>query len=89
MNKIPKCVTRNSFTQNYLKLTKKYTGENRIVNINYPKKLKSINSSKYFSKETTAHSLISTKKPTTISTTSSKNNSLIIHKNVINIFYNI
>ena len=86
MDKIPKCITRKSFTRHCLKLTGKNTVDNRFININYPKKDKSLNISKQFSKETTANSLISTKKPSTISSTSSKSNSLIIHRNVIYIF---
>ena len=86
MNKIPKCITRNSFTRNYLKLTKKLSVENRIMNRKIQKKLKSLNSSKPLSKENSAYSLISTKKTSTLTTTSSRNNSLITHKNVNNIF---
>jgi hypothetical protein len=86
MNKIPKCNTRNSFTRNYLKLTKKLSVENRIMNRKIQKKLKSLNSSKPLSKENSAYSLISTKKTSTLTTTSSRNNSLITHKNVNNIF---
>lgn len=86
MNKIPKCNTRNSFTRNYLKLTKKLSVENRIMNRKIQKKLKSLNSSKLLSKENSAYSLISTKKTSTLTTTSSRNNSLITHKNVNNIF---
>ena len=87
MNKIPKCNTKNSFTRNYLKLTKKLSVENRIINRKIQKKLKSLNSSKPLSKENSAYSLISTKKTSTLTTTSSKNNSLITHKNVIYIFF--
>ena len=86
MNKIPKCNTRNSFTRNYLKLTKKLSVENRIMNRKIQKKLKSLNSSKPLSKDNSAYSLISTKKTSTLTTTSSRNNSLITHKNVNNIF---
>ena len=86
MNKIPKCNTRNTFTRNYLKLTKKLSVENRIMNRKIQKKLKSLNSSKPLSKENSAYSLISTKKTSTLTTTSSRNNSLITHKNVNNIF---
>jgi hypothetical protein len=86
MNKIPKCNTRNSFTRNYLKLTKKLSVENRIMDRKIQKKLKSLNSSKPLSKENSAYSLISTKKTSTLTTTSSRNNSLITHKNVNNIF---
>jgi len=85
MNKIPKCITRNSFTRNYLKLTKKLSVENRIMNHKFQKKQKSLNSSKQLSKENSAYSLISTKKTSTLTTTSSKNNSIIVHKNVIHI----
>ena len=42
MNKIPKCNTRNSFTRNYLKLTKKLSVENRIMNRKIQKKLKNM-----------------------------------------------
>lgn len=86
MNKIPKCNTKNSFTRNYLKLTKKLSVENRIMNRKIQKKLKSLNSNKQLSKENSAYSLISTKKTSTLTTTSSRNNSLITHKNVNNIF---
>ena len=86
MNKIPKCITRNSFTRHYLKLTKKLSGENRIINDNIKKQERVLNSSKHLSKENTTYSLISTKKPSTLTTTSSKNNSLIIHKNVTHIY---
>jgi hypothetical protein len=85
MNKIPKCITRNSFKRNYLKLTKKLSVENRIMNHKFQKKQKSPNSSKQLSKENSAYSLISTKKTSTLTTTSSKNNSIIVHKNVIHI----
>lgn len=85
MNKIPKCITRNSFTRNYLKLTKKLSVENRIMNHKFQKKQKSLNSSKQLSKDNSAYSLISTKKTSTLTTTSSKNNSIIVHKNVIHI----
>ena len=85
MNKIPKCITRNSITRNYLKLTKKLSVENRIMNHKFQKKQKSLNSSKQLSKENSAYSLISTKKTSTLTTTSSKNNSIIVHKNVIHI----
>ena len=85
MNKIPKCITRNSFTRNYLKLTKKLSVEKRIMNHKFQKKQKSLNSSKQLSKENSAYSLISTKKTSTLTTTSSKNNSIIAHKNVIHI----
>lgn len=83
MNKIPKCLTRNSFPRHYLKLTKKISKNNRLLNNNKQKRDKSLNSTKNFSKDTTAYSLISTKKPSILTTTSSKNNSLITHKNVI------
>lgn len=85
MNKIPKCLTRNSITNNYLKLTKKYIGEHRLLNNNKIKREKSLNSSKFFSKES-INSLISTIKPNTLTTTSSRNNSLINKKKVINIY---
>ena len=82
MNKIPKCMTRNFISQPYLKLTKKLTKEAKITNNKYPKQVKSLNTSKHYSKETSAYSLISTKKISTLTTTSSKNNTIIIHKNV-------
>ncbi len=85
MNKIPKCLTRNSITNNYLKLTKKYIGEHRLLNNNKIKREKALNSSKFFSKES-INSLISTIKPSTLTTTSSRNNSLINKKKVINIY---
>ena len=83
MEQIPKCITRNSFSRHHLKLTKKLPGEKRIINKIIQKKEKGFNSSKYLSKENTACSLISTKKLSVLTTASSKNNSLIIHKNVI------
>lgn len=83
MNKIPKCLTRNSFPRHYLKLAKKISKNSRFLNNNKQMRDKSLNSTKNFSKDTTAYSLISTKKPIILTTTSSKNNSLITHKNVI------
>lgn len=83
MNKIPKCLTRNSIPRHYLKLTKKISKNNRLLNNNKQKRDKSLNSTKNFSKDTTAYSLISTKKPSILTTTSSKKNSLISNKNVI------
>ena len=81
MNKIPRCITKNQITRHYLKLSKKFFEQNRTINNNTHslKRDKSVNSSNHFSKETTTHSLISTKKP---SSTSSKSNSLILYKKV-------
>ena len=92
MDKIPKCIAKNSFTRNYLKLTKRLTGDKRIIKNNFQRKEKMINminTSKHLSKETTANSLISIKRKSNSTSTSSKNNSLITHKNVIYIFYNL
>ena len=84
MNKIPRCITKNQITRHYLKLTKKFFEQNRTINNDNHglQRDKSVNMSNHFSKETketTTHSLISTKKP---SSTSSKNNSLILYKRV-------
>ena len=86
MNKIPRCIKKNQIIRHYLTLTKKFIEQNRTINNdNQSLKMdKSVNSSKHFSKETTTHSLISTKKP---SSTSSKSNSLILYKKVIIYFY--
>ena len=92
MDKIPKCIAKNSFTRNYLKLTKRLTRDKRIIKNNFQRKEKMINminTSKHLSKETTANSLISVKRKNNLSSTTSKNNSLIIAKNVIYIFYNL
>ena len=92
MDKIPKCIAKNSFTRNYLKLTKRLTGDKRIIKNNFQRKEKMINminTSKHLSKETTLNSLISIKRKNNLSSTTSKNNSLIIAKNVIYIFYNL
>ena len=84
MNKIPRCITKNQIIRHYLKLTKKFFEQNRAINNDNHglQRDKSVNISNHFSKETketTTHSLISTKKP---SSTSSKNNSLILYKRV-------
>ena len=88
MNKIPKCLTRNPNTRHYYKLTKKYTGENRLINNNNNiiNRERTLNLSKHFSKES-INSMISTMKPSILTTTSSRNNSMVIHKKVINIIY--
>lgn len=87
MNKIPKCLTKNSINQHYLKLSKKFTGEKRIIYQNNPKREKTFNVSKHSSNETTGYSLISTKKQSTLPTSSSKKGSLIMSKKVIYIIF--
>ena len=89
MDKIPKCITKIPFTRNYFKLHKKLTSEKIITKNNFQRKEKMISTSKQLSKETTANSLISIKRKNNSTSTSSKNNSLITHKNVIYIFYNL
>lgn len=81
MNKIPRCITKNQIDRQYLKLTKKFLEQNKtIYNDSHSlKRDKSINSSNHFSKETTAYSLISTKK---LSSASSKSNSLLVLKTI-------
>ena len=89
MDKIPKCITKISFTRNYFKLHKKLASEKIITKNNFQRKEKMISNSKQLSKETTANSLISIKRKNNSTSTTSKNNSLITHKNVIYIFYNL
>ena len=81
MNKIPRCITKNQITRQYLKLTKKFLEKNKTIynDSQSLKRDKSINSSNHFSKDTTAYSLISTKKQ---SSASSKSNSLLVLKTI-------
>lgn len=85
MNKIPKCKSKNAISRQHLKLTKKYSGENKLINIQNSKILKHFDSSKYFTKNTKniKNSLISSSKPSVFTTASSKNNSVISNQNVI------
>ena len=85
MNKIPKCKNKNAISKQNLKLTKKYSGENYIINAHQIKNLKQNDSNKYLEKEV-INSIIKTLKPSTITTASSKNNSLLSNKNVISYF---
>ena len=82
MNKIPKCKSKNGISRQNLKLTKKYSGENNILNIHHNKNLKQYDSNKHFEKDV-INSIIKSLKPSTITTASSKNNSLLSNKNVI------
>lgn len=83
MNKIPKCKSKNGISRQNLKLTKKYSGENNILNIHHNKNLKQYDSNKRFGKDV-INSIIKSLKPSTITTASSKNNnSLLSNKNVI------
>jgi hypothetical protein len=82
MNKIPKCKSKNAISRQNLKLTKKYSGENNILNIHQSKNLKQYDSNKHFEKDV-INSIIKSLKPSTITTASSKNNSLLSNKNVI------
>ena len=88
MNKIPKCKSKNSISKQHLKLTKKYSGENKNININHSKIIKHIESDKQLKRES-KNSLISNTKPSTLSSGSSKNNSLISNQNVILYLYNL
>ena len=86
MNKIPKCKNKNVISKQHLKLTKKYSGDNYIINAHYNKNLKQNDSNKYLEKEV-INSIIKNLKPSTITTASSKNNSLLSNKNVIHILF--
>lgn len=82
MNKIPKCKNKNAISKQHLKLTKKYSGEYNIVNVHHIKNLNQNDSNKYLEKEV-INSIIKSLKPSTITTASSKNNSMLSNKNVI------
>ncbi len=82
MNKIPKCKSKNVISRQHLKLTKKYSGDNKLISLQNSKILKHFDSSKHFGKDI-KNSLISSSKPSTFTTASSKNNSLLSNKNVI------
>lgn len=85
MNKIPKCKSKNSLSRQYLKLKKKYSGENKIINIKQTKIIKPFDSNKQLRKDSQNSIFINTK-PSTVSTTSSKNSSLNSNQNVIYIY---
>ena len=87
MNKIPKCKSKNAISRQNLKLTKKYSGENNILNIHHNKSLKQYDSNKHFEKDV-INSIIKSLKPSTITTASSKNNSLLSNKNIIIYIFN-
>jgi len=82
MNKIPKCKNKNPISKQHLKLTKKYSGDNYIINAHHNKRLKQNDSNKLLEKDV-INSIIKSLKPSTITTASSKNNSLLSNKNVI------
>jgi len=82
MNKIPKCKNKNPISKQHLKLTKKYSGDNYIINTHHNKSLKQNDSNKLLEKDV-INSIIKSLKPSTITTASSKNNSLLSNKNVI------
>ena len=82
MNKIPKCKNKNPISKQHLKLTKKYSGDNHIINTHHNKSLKQNDSNKLLEKDV-INSIIKSLKPSTITTASSKNNSLLSNKNVI------
>lgn len=81
MNKIPKCKSKNGISRQHLKLTKKYSGENKIINLQQSKNFNHFDSNKLFRRDS-KNSIIASTKPSTISTASSKNNSLISNQNV-------
>ena len=80
MNKIPKCKNKNPISRQPLKLTKKFSGDNRI-NVPRSKIFTCFESNKSLKKDSKYSIVISTK-PSTISSASSKNNSIISSKNV-------
>ena len=80
MNKIPKCKNKNPISRQPLKLSKKFSGGNRINNPN-SKIFTGFDSNKSLKKDSKNSIAISTK-PSTISSASSKNNSIISSKNV-------
>ena len=82
MDKIPKCKIKNSISKQNLKLTKKFSGENKILSIHQSKIVKHFDSDKLLKRDS-KNSLITNTKPSTISSASSKNNSLISNQNVI------
>ena len=86
MNKIPKCKSKNSNSNQYLKLTKKFYEERKIMNNHQSKIINHFDSSKRVKKEI-INSIIKSIMPSTITTASSKKNSIISKKNVIYIFY--
>jgi len=86
MNKIPKCKNKNAISKQHFKLTKKYSGENYLINAHQIKNLKQNDSNKYLEKEV-INSIIKSLKPSTITTASSKNNSLLSNKNVISYLF--
>ena len=88
MNKIPKCKSKNTISRQNLKLIKKYTGENNIIKNHYSKNIKHFGSYKQVRKEI-VNSIIKSLKPSTITTASSKKNSIFSKKNVIYIYLNI
>ena len=81
MNKIPKCKSKNGLSRRHLKLIKKYSGENRIINLQQSKFVNHLDSNKPIRRDS-KNSIIESTKPNTISTTSTKNNSLISNQNV-------
>jgi hypothetical protein len=85
MNKIPKCKSKNGISKQNLKLTKKYSGENKIINIKQSKIINHFDSNKILRKDSKS-SIFGNTKPSTISSTSSKNSSLISNQNVIYIY---
>ncbi len=88
MNKIPKCKSKNAISRQHLKLTKKYSGENKIINIKQSKIIKSFESNKQLRKDSKSF-IFGNTKPSTISTSSSKNSSLLSNQNVIYIYITI
>ena len=81
MNKIPKCKSKNAISRQHLKLTKKYSGENKFINLQQPKNIFQFDSNKLLRKDS-KNSIIATTKQSTISSASSKNTSLISNQNV-------
>ena len=81
MNKIPKCKSKNTISRQHLKLTKKYSGENKFLNLQQQKNINQFYSNKLLKKES-KNSIIASTKQNTISSTSSKNSSLMSNQNV-------
>ena len=81
MNKIPKCKSKNTISRQHLKLTKKYSGENKFLNLQQQKNINQFYSNKLLKKES-KNSIIAITKQNTISSTSSKNSSLMSNQNV-------
>ena len=81
MNKIPKCKSKNIISRQHLKLTKKYSGENKIINLHQSKIINQFDSNKLIRKDS-KNSIIASTKQSTISSASSKNSSLASNQNV-------